>query len=69
MMSLRKSSRSGRRYVANILNFILIKSMSKNNIEINIYGGNIQVMPNVKEVEQHIHTKDGEIVIINKFKP
>lgn len=69
MMSLRKSSRSGRRYVANILNFILIKSMSKNNIEINIYGGNIQVMPNVKEVEQHIHTKDGETVIINKFKP
>ena len=69
MMSLRKSSRSGRRYVANILNFILIKSMTKSNIEINIYGGNIQVMPNVKEVEQHIHTKDGETVIINKFKP
>ena len=55
--------------MANIWNFILIKSMSKNNIEINIYGGNIQVMPNVKEVEQHIHTKDGETVIINKFKP
>ena len=69
MMSLRKSSRSVRRYVANIWNYILIKSMSKNNIEINIYGGNIQVMPNVKEVEQHIHTKDGETVIINKFKP
>ena len=32
--------------------------MSKNNIEINIYGGNVQVMPNVTEVEQHIHTKD-----------
>ena len=44
--------------------------MSKNNIEINIYGGNVQVMPNVTEVEQHIHTnKDGETVIINKFKP
>ena len=69
MMSLRKSSRSGLHYVASILNFILIKSMEKNNIEINIYGGNIQVMPNVKEVEQHIHTKDGETVIINKFKP
>ena len=40
----------------------------QNNVEINIYGGNIQVMPNVSEVEQHIHTKDGEIVIINKFK-
>ena len=40
----------------------------RNNVEINIYGGNIQVMPNVKEVEQHIHTKDGETVIINKFK-
>ena len=34
--------------------------MTKSNIEINIYGGNIQVMPNVK---------DGETVIINKFKP
>ena len=55
--------------MANIWNYILIKSMSKNNIEINIYGGNIQVMPNVKEVEQHIHTKDDETVIINKFKP
>ena len=55
--------------MASIWNYILIKSMSKNNIEINIYGGNIQVMPNVKEVEQHIHTKDGETVIINKFKP
>ena len=40
----------------------------QNNVEINIYGGNIQVMPNVGEVEQHIHTKDGETVIINKFK-
>ena len=69
MMYLRKSSKSVLHYVASILNFILIKSMEKNNIEINIYGGNIQVMPNVKEVEQHIHTKDGETVIINKFKP
>ena len=41
----------------------------RNNVEINIYGGNIEVMPNVKEVEQYIHTKDGETVIINKFKP
>lgn len=42
--------------------------MSKNNIEINIYGGNVQVMPNVKEIEQHIHTKDEETIIINKYK-
>ena len=40
----------------------------KNNIEINIYGGNVQVMPNVKEVEQYIHTKDSKTTIINKFK-
>ena len=68
-MSLRKSSKSVQRYGASIWNFIWIKTMSKNNIEINIYGGNVQVMPNVTEVEQHIHTKDGETVIINKFKP
>ena len=43
-------------------------TMTKNNIEINIYGGNVQVLPNVKEVEQHIHTKDGKTTIINKFK-
>lgn len=41
--------------------------MTNKNIEINIYGGNIQVMPNVKSVEQHIHTKNGETIIINKF--
>ena len=41
----------------------------QNKVEINIYGGNIQVMPNVKEVEQYIHAKDGERVIMNKFKP
>ena len=49
-----------------------VQDMSKkkqNNVEINIYGGNIQVIPNVGEVEQHIRTKDGETVIINKFKP
>lgn len=48
-----------------------VQDMSKkkqNNVEINIYGGNIQVMPNVRELEQHVHTKDGETVIINKFK-
>ena len=44
------------------------KKKKQNDVEINIYGGNIQVMPNVREVEQHIHTKDGETVIINKFK-
>ena len=43
--------------------------MAKHETNINIYGGNVQVMPNVTEVEQHIHTKDGETVIINKFKP
>ena len=43
--------------------------MAKHETNINIYGGNVQVMPNVREVEQHIHTKDGETVIINKFKP
>ena len=42
--------------------------MSKNNIEINIYGGNNQVIPNVKEVEQHIYTEGGETIVINKFK-
>ena len=26
-----------------------------NNIEINIFGGNVQVLPNVKEVEQNIY--------------
>ena len=41
----------------------------QNNVEINIYGGNIQVIPNVREVEQHIHIKDGDTVIINKFNP
>ena len=48
-----------------------VQDMSKkkrNNVEINTYGGNIQVMQNVREVEQHIHTKDGETVIVNKFK-
>ena len=43
--------------------------MTKHETNINIYGGNVQVMPNVRGVEQHIHTKDGETVIINKFKP
>ena len=42
--------------------------MTKSNIEINIYGGNVQVLPNVKEVEQNIYTKDGKTTIINKFK-
>ena len=42
--------------------------MAKHETNINIYGGNVQVMPNVREVEQYIHTKDGETVIINKFK-
>lgn len=27
-----------------------------------------ELVPNVKEVEQHIHTKDGKTTIINKFK-
>ena len=39
-----------------------------NKVTINIYGGNNQVIPDVKEVEQHIYTEDGDTVIINKFK-
>ena len=38
------------------------------NVTINIYGGNNQVIPDVKEVEQHIYTDDGETRVINKFK-
>ena len=38
------------------------------NVTIKIYGGNNQVIPDVKEVEQHIYTEDGKIEIINKFK-
>ena len=48
--------------------YTLIKAMSKNNIEINIYGGNNQVITDVKEVEQHIYTEDGETIVINKFR-
>ena len=40
----------------------------KGNVTINIYGGNNQVIPDVKEVEQHIYTEDGKVEIINKFK-
>ena len=40
----------------------------KDNVTINIYGGNNQVIPDVKEVEQHIYTEDGKVEIINKFK-
>ena len=40
----------------------------KDNVKINIYGGNNQVIPNVKEVEQHIYTEEGETIVINKFK-
>ena len=39
-----------------------------NKVTINIYGGNNQVIPDVKEVEQHIYTEDGKVEIINKFK-
>lgn len=42
--------------------------MENNKTVINIYVGNNQVLPNVKEVEQHIHTKDGKTTIINKLK-
>lgn len=41
--------------------------MVKNNVKINIYGGTVQVLPNVKDVEQHIYTKNGETIIINKY--
>ena len=37
------------------------------NVTIKIYGGNNQVIPDVKEVEQHIYTEDGETIVINKF--
>ena len=40
----------------------------KDNVTINIYGGNNQVIPDVKEVEQHIYTEDCETIVINKFK-
>ena len=40
----------------------------KDNVTINIYGGNNQVIPDVKEVEQHIYKEDGETIVINKFK-
>ena len=39
----------------------------KDNVTINIYVGNNQVIPDVKEVEQHIYTEDGETIVINKF--
>lgn len=39
----------------------------KDNVTINIYGGNNQVIPDAKEVEQHIYTEDGKVKIINKF--
>ena len=42
--------------------------MAKHETNINIYGGNVQVMPNVREIDQHIHTKDGKTTIINKYK-
>ena len=42
--------------------------MAKHETNINIYGGNVQVMPNVREVEQHIHIEDGKATIINNFK-
>ena len=32
----------------------------KDNVTINIYGGNNQVIPDVKEVEQHIYEKRRE---------
>ena len=40
----------------------------KDNVTINIYGANNQVIPYVKEVEQHIYTEDGKVEIVNKFK-
>ena len=39
-----------------------------NKVIININGGNNQVIPDVKEVEQHIYTDDGKTIVINKFK-
>ena len=36
--------------------------------EINIYGGVIQVLPNVTSMEQNIYHKDGKMVVKNIFK-
>ena len=40
----------------------------KTNVEINIYGGIIQVLPNVTSMEQNIYHKDGKMVVKNIFK-
>lgn len=39
----------------------------KGNVTITINGGICQIMPNVKEVVQYIHTKDGKTTVINRF--
>ena len=36
--------------------------------EINIYGGIIQVLPDVTSMEQNIYHKDGKMVVKNIFK-
>ena len=58
-----------KRHVLEFLEFIqkFCDNMA-DNVTINIYGGNNQVIPDVKEVEQHIYTEDGKVEIINKFK-
>ena len=40
----------------------------KRDVVINVYGGVTQILPNVKEVEQHIHDEDGTTIVVNKFK-
>ena len=40
----------------------------KTNVEINIYGGVIQVLPDVTSMEQNIYHKDGKMVVKNIFK-
>lgn len=42
--------------------------MAQGKTTINIYGGAIQVILNTEEVTQHVYTKDGKTVIVNKIK-
>lgn len=43
--------------------------MEKSNAVFNINGGIMQIMPNVEECVQYIHTKDGTTVIKNVYVP
>lgn len=43
--------------------------MEKSNVVFNITGGIMQIMPNVEECVQYIHTKGGTTVIKNVYAP